>query len=375
MKIRDASPSDKKKPEPPKIPQHLFDQGLMAGITIDPEDQIKERAHIVKAQSSLAANVPSSKTTQTEVDGKWTRQETPSLGVPYGISELWVRPLDVPILAKVHAAQAMGEREDIPNAGQASFTMLVDALATTIKDFDIRDLTVPDYNSHIYWLKLNSYPKSPFTVPWTSRYNNENFTRVNRSHFEFKELQMTREEYVEWNKMGISFPTVRDMELLYDPDLDKETHWTMTYAQYIYLDEEPHVDTMRRKVEKLEELGPDIISKINEFSALATHGVVEQLHLRDEKFELDAAIEFLSNQFDVLSQVLETHAREKNKENGDGDLRQFISLTTYVAGLDAELKVLRKVKENNGFDEQGRPFKPEVEVVALASANATFLFP
>ena len=365
MKIREAGPRQDRS-EAPVIPQNLFDKGLLSGIEIDPADQIKERQARFTSSTSLSQNVPDTKTTSEE-EG-WIRQETPSLGVPYGLSHLWVRPITVPILAQVHAAQLRGEQ---PNQQQAAFTMLVDALAPTIRDFDIRNLTVPDWNSHIYWLRLNSYPKSPFTIPWTSRYGNENVTRVTTSNFKFEELALSREEYLAWNKKGISFPTVRDMEMLLDPSLDEKTRWTITYAQYIYLDEKPHKDTMRKKIALFEEAGPDMVAQINQFAAIASHGVIEQVTLRDEKFELDAAIAFIEQEVANLTQVLEIQLSGEEDDN----VGAMISLTNHVTARAEELKMLRAVKERGGLDENGRIFQPEQEVVALASANATMLFP
>ena len=372
MKVREVSPSSTAKLEQPKVPniEALYDKGLLAGIEIDPADQQKERRNRFTSSTSLG-NIPEVNTTSNE-EG-WVRQDVPSLGVPYGVPHLWVRSLTVPILARVHAAQAYGER---PENQQKAFTMLVDALAPTIRDFDIRDLTVPDWHSHLYWLRLNSYPRSPLTVPWTSKYGNENVTRVTQSSFEFEELKLTREEYLEWNRKGVAFPTVRDMELLYDQSLSEETRWTLTYAQYVHLEGEPTPDWMKLKVAKLEEMGADGIALINQFSQVSTHGVIEQVKVRDDKFDLDAAIEYIQNEVNALTMMLDQAVNTEGNENTEADsIRALTNLTTYTHGRASELAMLKKVKENDGLTEDGVLFQPEVEVVALATANATLLFP
>lgn len=368
MKIREieapTSPSKPALPTPPDF-SSLMEKGLIPGIEIDPADQIKQSKSRFSQSSSLSS-IPEAQMT-SENDG-WTRQEVPSLGIPYGISHLWVRPLTVSMLAKVHAAQAEGMKE---GRNQRALTMLIDALAPTIKDFDIRNLTVPDWHSHLYWLRINSYPNRPITVPWTSRYGNENVTRINSTSFEFEELAMSRAEYLEWQKKSITFPTVRDMELLSAPDLSEEDRWTITYAQYIYVDEPPSPNLMKTKIELFNALGVEQVALINEFSELCSHGVIEQITVRDEKFDLDRAIDYIGKEVAAMTSILE----QALDNSGDDDVKPFISLMNQTELRANELKMLKKVKENNGLTENGLRFSPEKEVVALATANATLLFP
>lgn len=362
--------TQKELPTPPDL-SHLFDKGLMSGIEVKEEDQIKSRKLELSSTSSLYKNVDDVKTSDPSSDGIWTRQDVPSLGVPYGIPHLWVRTLTVPMLAQVHAAQAMGKNPDMQ---KQALTMLIDALKPTIRDFDIRDLTVPDWTSHLYWLRLNSYPRSPLTIPWTSRYGNENVTRVTSSSFEFEELKMTREEYLGWQKKSITFPTLRDMELLTDPSLDEETRWTITYAQYIYIEGPPTPDLMRRKIQKLDELGVEQIALINEFAEKCSHGVIEQVKVRDEKFDLDSAIDYVQTEVNAITMIMESVLSSKEDEN-EQSLQPLIALTNQAKMRADELATLKAVKANNGLTEDGRRFVPETEVVAIASANATLLFP
>ncbi len=366
---RKVTTPEKGLPTPPDL-SHLFNKGLIEGVEVKEEDQVKSNKMVLNTTSSLSSKVSDVNLSNPDVDGIWVRQEIPSLGVPYGIPHLWVRSLTVPMLAQVHAAQATGAN---PENQQKALTMLIDALKPTIRDFDIRDLTVPDWNSHLYWLRLNSYPRSPLTVPWTSKYGNDNITRITSSSFEFEELAMSREEYLAWQKKEISFPTVRDLELLTDPTLDAETRWTITYAQYIYIEGPPTADLMRRKIQRLEELGVEQIALINEFAAKCSHGVIEQVKVRDEKFDLDKAIVYVQNELDSLTFIMEQTLN--NKEDEDENLQSLIALTNHSKNRADELLLLKKVKENNGLTEDGKRFIPDMEVVVIASANATLLFP
>lgn len=368
MKIREIT-DDPKGPSatPQKTVNNLFDSNLLAGVDIDDED-LKPLVPRHIQPESAAVNIPTTKLSVDE-DG-WFRQEVPSMCVPYKVDEILVRPLTVPMLARVHAAQVAAQKNDYK-----AFTMMVDALAPTIKSFDIRDLTVPDWHSHLYWLRLNSYPRTPMTIPWTSRYGNELHTRVTSSNFEFQMLEMTRERLGWWRSQGITFPTVRDMEVLNDPDLSDATRFEITYAQYIYLEGPVTADTMKRKIEKLEELGADIIGMINQFSTEMTHGVIEQVVVEDVKFDLDNAIAYMEEQLPELQLILDTAIEKANSVDDQAMLQNAISFGLTVDAQKQELAMLKRVKENNGRREDGTIFKPEKEVVALAKADAAILFP
>ncbi|QIG70228.1 hypothetical protein EVB87_128 [Rhizobium phage RHph_N28_1] len=370
MKIREVEPQPRRdRPAEPIIPnvRQMFDQNLMRGMQIEDND-IQEMQDRFAHQ---ARGIPSPNTTIDDANEGWQRQEVPSLGVPYGIStnSIWVRPLDVPMLAQVHAAQMEGQRGNNFKA----LTMFIDALSPTIREMDIRDLTVPDWHSHLYWLRLNSYPRSPFTVPWISRYGNENISRVTSSHFEFEELAMTREEFLKWRKKGITFPTLRDMEMLTNPEMNDATRWTITYAQYVYIEGPVTPDLMKRKIDALNKGGPDLIADINEFGALMSHGVVEQISVRDEKFEINAAIEYIENEIEQLTTALNA-ALDKSDESGEAMGRLF-NIGMRVTERGEEVKKLKAVRENGGLDSQGKRFVPELEVVPLAKPDATILFP
>lgn len=369
MRIREVEPQKlQARPTEHIIPNvnNLFDKNLMAGMQVEDGDiqEMNDRF------SKTARGAPSPNTTIDNTDEGWQRQEVPSLGIPYGLAtaSIWVRPLTVPMLAQVHAAQVEGQRNMFK-----ALTMIIDALSPTIRDMDIRDLTVPDWHSHLYWLRLNSYPRSPFTVPWTSRYGNDNVSRVNSSHFEFEELEMTREKYAAWRKRGITFPTLRDMEMLTDPELNSATRWTITYAQYIHIDGPITNDLMKRKIAMLEKGGPDLIAEINEFATEMSHGVVEQIKVRDDKFEINSAIEYIEKEVELLTDALNA-ALDKSDDAGS-EMQRMFNIGMRVTERNEELKTLKAVRENGGLDSMGRRFVPELEVVPLAKADAAILFP
>lgn len=358
----------RKAPIEPTAVNELFDKGMLEGFSFNPSDQGKPTQSRLRNHSELPI---SSHTNVSNKDGKgeWVRQDFPSLGVPYGVNAFWVKPLDVLTLSRLHAAQTVGHD---PNNGQKAFTMMLDALQPTIKDFDIRNLTIPDYYAHLYWLRLNSYPRSPFTIPWRSKYGNENNTRVTKSNFEFQELQMSRTEYLRYQADGITFPTVRDMETMFDSTLTEDKRWMMNHAQYIFIPGEPSADWMELKIQKFIDMGADAITMITEFADKCVHGVIEQVTVRDDKFTLDGAISYIEDELKTFVSTLEAISGE---DNTDVIIGQMAMMHTFLDGRAEELKILKHVKENNGLRPDGTVFEPDMEVVKLATANITMLFP
>lgn len=312
----------------------------------------------------------------------WVQQEFPSKSIPYlhlGQSSegIYVRELDMTTLSQVHAAQT-----------SRSLSMLLDALQACIK-LDIRKLTVPDFYFFVYWLRMTSYPKTPLHVTWTSKYGNENRTRCTKSDFEIIELGMTPEEYQGWMDMEITFPTMRDFELLQEDDFteDPATAWLAQYAQYAYIpaeqltvqDGEVEGETrpvnreeyMELKLQRLKSLGVQVIQSITDFSEAMDHGVLEQVRVRDDKFELDTAIDFVEKEISHLRDLV-TAILSKAEENEDLNPQVYASTITLgerVQMREGELKLLKDAKEN------GTPFEPEEEVVAVQISEAAFIFP
>lgn len=381
MRLRDLSGSTTPtKPAPPRptgSQQNIMadfaafqNAGLLQGVEIEEAFAPTTDTASASPTRNPTSSIPDAKLTSDEAG--WIRQEFPSLGVPYGREgqPFWVKPFDVTILANVHAAQATGER---PGNELKAFTMLVDALSPCIKNFDIRDLTVPDYFSFMYWLRLNSYPRSPFTVPWTSKYGNEVVSKLNYSDFEFEELSMTSDEYRKWRKEGLTFPTVRDMEILTDSTLEVKDRWYINYAQYIYVDGPPDANWMRRKIDRFIEMGTDAVSLVKEFAAKASHGVIEQIRVSDSSFDIDKAIAFFKEQIDTLTDILNAALGEAAEEDTNG-VQALIAIGSKLTELKEDYDKLVKIKANNGIY-QGKIYTPEKEVVPLAPASATLLFP
>lgn len=224
----------------------------------------------------------------SDVPPGYQRITPPSRCVPYDCDDLVVRPLRLENLVAV--AAAMKDRSD---------TALLDALAPCIVQ-DIRDLTEPDYKFFMYWLRINSFPRSPFKHQWISRYGNDNISVVNKENLHFDELKMTKAEYDKYRNMGIRFPTVRDAEAIRNANLgedDAARMFLLERAQYVHLDEELYgAEFFDRRIQAMHEhpMGLEFLEHIREFAALIPHGVREVIPDQvDAKYEPKSAMEYL----------------------------------------------------------------------------------
>lgn len=222
----------------------------------------------------------------------WERLDLPSNFVPYLFKTISIRRFFPTDLSKIYKANIEG-----------NFTHLVDALDATV-DQDIRELTIPDFYFIMYWQRINSYLKSPFTVKWNSRYGNANESRLDNTTLDIVQLEMDESDYSEWLAKGLAFPTVRDYEILQSEDLSEDQRWLFERAQYMRMDGELDPETeqpyqgsrwIARKFELLDEAGLAGLEEIRDFAQLIEHGVRESFPGIDKKFDAVKAEQHLRN--------------------------------------------------------------------------------
>lgn len=330
----------------------------------NPNVQVSQESQIKTNKATLNSGVSNAAVVVTEnlpAGEGWVRQEMPSKNISYR-GPVYLRPLTVVGLKYLAAARAATDAKEL-NA----FTLTVDALQPYI-NMDIRDLTVPDLFFMMYWLRLNSYPRSPLTITWTSKYGNENRTIIrDTSNFNIIEMKMTQVELEDWQQQGFTIPTVRDMEALASSDLSVSDDWELTYAQYMYIEGEITKDYIQKKIKAFHEAGIDAVSQIDEFSSLIEHGVIEEVMCSDDHFNLDTAITFLETELDNLGAIL------TSLQSGDTTRTEaataMIGVIQHMDGRSKLLTSLREAKEN------GEEVIPEKEVVDIGTANINILFP
>lgn len=206
-------------------------------------------------------------TVPQNVDVRYTRVSLPSKFIFYPFDDLQMRPFEVRDLSKLSRAQA----ED-------NLTILIDVMDGVI-DQDIRMLSVADFYYLMYMIRIWSYPRSPFTLKWRSKYGNNNEHTINQTNLKIKFPKIDADQYQAWVDRGYTIPTVRDMEIFQTETLDPEFKWQYERAQYLV------GATIKEKVERLNQ--PDgiaLLEDIRDFSQLLDHGVDETLELADRAY-------------------------------------------------------------------------------------------
>ena len=299
----------------------------------------------------------------TNLGPEWVRQDMPSHSVPYSFNtDIFLRPLSLDALSLIYAAQA-----------NESFTLFVDALNHCI-NVDIRDLTPEDLKTVMYWVRDNSYPRSPLEVEYVTRYNNTVKVSTRRSNLSIRELDMTRNEAAEWRAKGIIFPTVRDAELIHNsenlPDAEK---WKLEYAQYVEYIPTPGVtdysDYVDRKLARLNELtvehGLEFIGWIDKFKALLDYGMIERVKIKDPQFEPQAAISFFMQSAKDYQRAIQALPAEAIEDQ----------IPAVLAMAQRAQALVREAVEMSEKLERGEPVVAKEEVVVVNITMADFFPP
>jgi hypothetical protein len=271
---------------------------------------------------TVRATVLDREINDTIPDG-FVRLELVSHFVPYTFKTLAIRTLrGVDIAALSQAASSQ------------SYTDFIDVIGRCINR-NIRQLTPSDMRHVMYWLRLNSYTKSPYNIPWTSRYGNENQLTVTYTDLEWVELKMTEEQYAPFKAKGIRFPVIADAEVLSGTDLTVQEKFMLERAQYLSME---HIvmregeTPLAARLRVLEEAPLELLEDIRDFAMLIDHGVRESVTMADPMFEVNAAIEHLQQAYDSLVGVAEANADDE-----DADVAHVSSLIDMANDIKKEL--------------------------------------
>jgi len=372
----------------------------LAGI--DPHRHLKKKTNPDAATEETEATIPRtrpqeaagqlgmpsvsrvSKPRKKVIDERFQKVDPPSNMIPYAHLDehgdgLWLRSFDISDLERIYDA-----------IETKNHTAYLDSLDECV-NLDIRDLTSPDCVFTQYWIRMASYPRSPYTMEWTSRYGNElreQIQQVRSTHELLAEaattmldvvyLDMSAEEYAEWRAKGISFPTVREAEYIInttpaeDPTTGRRDYapgaFAMQNAQYLLLpDDAPIERRMEQKLELFRQRKEvQFLSDIQEFAARAEHGVIESIKLRDSAFEPKAASEFLRSSAEKLYRLAQGISDQNpGVEQSAGVLKLVETAVEYETEAD---QIDATVKE-------GKKYTPKEEVIALREINAMDMFP
>jgi len=225
-----------------------------------------------------------------QADERFVPLDLPSNYVFYDYDELRVRKFNIRDAAKLTNASDL-----------KSYVSFRDAIQCCINQ-DVDNLTLGDFKFICYWLRANSFPKTPITVEWTSKYGNRLVTPVLKNQITTLVTDITKEQFKEWQDKGFDVPRMKFSEV-YDTDLDSEGRFL--YDNGIYF----KGDTWKEKIDNLmnytEENGLDGILILNEFDKLIEHGVEEKVMVLDTKFDVDEYKKKLKNKIVTIVNTME----------------------------------------------------------------------
>lgn len=142
--------------------------------------------------------------------------------------------------------------------------ILADVIGRSLADFDVLDLTVGDYVFLLYWIRLNSYKRSPFMLSWKGEDGIERSAMLQDTTLDVVEVDTARAV-----PRDFTYMTVRDKIKSLEIE-DKALAWKARYASYLNLD-----GNLEARMEALGEMGPDKIVEINQNLEKFLHGVNE----------------------------------------------------------------------------------------------------
>lgn len=281
---------------------------------------------------------------KSKIDPKFQRISLPSRCQFYDFDELHMRPFTVPDMFKI--AQVNNTR---------NLTLLIDLIDSTITE-DVRSLTKPDFYYLLYSQKYMSYPRTPFTISWTSKYGNLATSDIKKSELDIIESTLDRQEYeAEFLSKGYCIPTVRDWELLDSETLEEELRWTYNKAQYMV------GNTLEEKIKRLYDIGVEALELLPIIDVKTLHGVNEQVTVTDRLFDPARWLKRLRFDYQLKSKNFE--------EQAAGDLTDLAELEALSAEIET---IAQEIERIETALELGTPVTAEPEKVRVKIDIFTF---
>jgi len=230
-------------------------------------------------------------------NNNFTALALPSNFVFYDFDSLHVRKLSIRDAAKLTKASA-----------QANYKSFKEAIQGCI-DRDIEVLTYGDFRYICYWLRVNSYPSTPITIEWTSKYFNKNISTVLKDDVTTLLCDMTKERFKEWQDKGFDVPRMK-FSNAFDKEVDEET--AFIYKNAIYFKGNTWEEKMNNLDNYIMSNGLDAVKVINKFDKELEHGVEEYVTVIDLKFDVN---EYKAKLEDKIKRFAVTLSKMENKES------------------------------------------------------------
>lgn len=151
---------------------------------------------------------------------------------------------------------------------------IANIIGRSIGDFNVFDLTYPDFVFLLYWMRLNSFKNTPYTINWSYAPEGQEEVKqcislIKTSNFDIKSCEVMASPEYKWK-------TVRDyIDILALPE---ETD--QKYGEYAAILEGKD---LQEKIKKLDNLDYDELIRVKKHINDFNHGVSEYVKVRDEE--------------------------------------------------------------------------------------------
>lgn len=196
--------------------------------------------------------------------------ELPSNGIFYKDKkrEVKITPFTI---GQVRRLEASSKINNLSNREKE----IANIVGDSIIDFNVFDLTEPDFIFILYWIRLNSFQNNPYSIQWAYKTEDDQerkcISTVKTSSFEVLECDKMLNPQFGWK-------TVRDkIELL-----ELETEADRKYAEYAAILEGK---SLTEKLDKLDRLSIEKLFDLKTHLVKFKHGVSEYVKVRDEEVE------------------------------------------------------------------------------------------
>lgn len=232
--------------------------------------------------------------TPNPLNDKYQSIQLPSNFIFYDFKDLKVRKFEIRDLAKMSKV-----------VKTESHKLFKEVIQSCI-DQNVNALTNGDFKYLCYWLRLNSYPNSPMSINWRSKYGNDNISLVQKTDIITLSPDITEKQLEQWRSEGFEVPTMGFSDVFTRNDLPEDEDMIYSNAQYFKGNTwEEKIQTMENYLEKN---GLEAINKVAEFDKLIDHGVQEEVTVKDLKFFAPDYIKSLEEKMDKIKGVLNSVA-------------------------------------------------------------------
>lgn len=294
-------------------------------------------------------SMPETKTPKFEqkpIDERFMSVYLPSNFKFYDFDSIHVRKFELRDLSKMHQVVTTG-----------SYKLFKEVIQGCV-DRNINILTPGDFKWLCYWLRTNSYPKTPITLEWVSRYGNKCVSEVTKETITTLEMDISDEELKKWTDKGFTAPLLKFSDIFDEDKLSDADDFMYTHAQYFKGETwEEKIATMEKYVN---ENGLEALKDVETWDKLIEHGVEETLKVFDLKFDPEKYKKSLEEKIEKAKILIH------NLPDGSDD---YVMVSTALDELRYEYNELKEKLD------KGEEVRPEAEEIFLEMGPYELLSP